>query len=201
MGIIAPIVESLKTVWKVVRGTFSFPVLGNESVNERLSKVEKKQNEQEQKDTAPVPIADSSDAPAPVEVATVPKVSPSKPTRSVAIPMVTPRVQFGAPVEAFSSGEYIQLYPCKADGTQLLKDAIYVLCKTDASVLTAAWTTDDVLCYATLVAPLIIDNKTIVGVLVGASGGAIADGTADYQVPVWNNTSKVWVPGWVRGHS
>jgi len=25
-------------------------------------------------------------------------------------------------------------------------------------------------------------------------------GTADYQVLVWNNTDKLWEPGWVRAH-
>jgi len=30
--------------------------------------------------------------------------------------------------------------------------------------------------------------------------GGIDDGTADYQVPVWNNTTGKWVPGWVRAH-
>jgi len=37
-------------------------------------------------------------------------------------------------------------------------------------------------------------------VFVYGDTGGIDDGTADYQVPVWNNTTKLWVAGWVKAH-
>lgn len=103
------------------------------------------------------------------------------------------KVEWGIPVEEFTSGTTIELDPCDVDGTSLGLESVTVHLSVARGTISVALTTDDVLSFIRYVTPYDDGGTDVVGVLVGVLGGGStmlfgeATETADAPPPnfVW----------------